>query len=578
QYLEIKAQHPDALLFFRMGDFYELFFDDAGIAAEILGITLTARGEYEGKPIPMAGVPYHAAEGYLARLIASGNRIAICEQTESPAEAKKRGSKAIVNREIVRIVTPGTITEDSLLNAREAHVLVAIGRAGGGRQSGLAICDVSTGAFQLFEIETDDLAETLASIPAREVLIGDAEDEAVVAVIRDATPSPITERPQRQASPKAGERALKEIYRVQALDAFGSFSRAELTAAALLLDYLSLTQAGADIQLDPPRRSPAGGHLSIDPATRASLEIDKALAGGRDGSLLATIDRTLTAPGARLLAERLARPAADKDTISARHDAVSWCLSEKELADDIRVCLKAAPDIERARGRLRLRRGGPRDLKALGAALKQGETAAAMVAKKMARPPGLIDTATEALTLVNTPELAKLASDLERSLAYDVPVLARDGGFIAPGWDTALDEARSLRDDSRKVIAALQSTYSEQTTISALKIKFNNVLGYFVEVSAKNGDALMRPPLSETFIHRQTLANVVRFSTAELSELAGKISRAEDEAKARELALFQGFVDRIETVGTSLQAAGAALAELDVATANAAWAHEADAI
>ncbi|MEO0882176.1 MAG: DNA mismatch repair protein MutS [Pseudomonadota bacterium] len=578
QYLDIKAQHPDALLFFRMGDFYELFFDDAAIAAEILGITLTARGEYQGKPIPMAGVPYHAAEGYLARLIASGNRIAICEQTESPAEAKKRGSKAIVNREIVRIVTPGTITEDSLLNAREAHVLVAIGRAGGRRQSALAICDVSTGAFQLFEVETDALAETLASLQAREILISDGEDEALKATISDASASPMTERPARQANPKAGEKALKATYRVQALDAFGHFSRAELAAAALLLDYLSLTQAGADIQLDPPRRSPPGGHLAIDPATRASLEIEKALAGSREGSLLSTIDRTLTAPGARLLAERLARPATDQETITARYDAISWCLGEAELVDDIRACLKAAPDLERARGRLRLGRGGPRDLKALGAALKQGEMAAAMIAKRMARPPELIDTATEALTLVHVPELAKLASNLDRALAPEVPALARDGGFIAAGWDAALDEARGLRDDSRKIIANLQSTYTDHTAISALKVKFNNVLGYFVEVSAKHADALMRPPLSETFIHRQTLANVVRFSTTELSELAGRISRAEDEAKARELALFQGFIDQMESVGTALQAAAAALAELDAATANAIWALETNAI
>ncbi|MEM6411563.1 MAG: DNA mismatch repair protein MutS, partial [Pseudomonadota bacterium] len=494
QYLDIKANHPDALLFFRMGDFYELFFDDAAIAAEILGIALTARGEYDGKPIPMAGVPFHAAEGYLARLIASGNRVAICEQTESPAEAKKRGSKAIVNREIVRIVTPGTITEDALLNAREAHVLVAIGRAGGGRQSGLAICDVSTGAFQLFEIETPELADTLSSIPARELLISDGEDDTLLSTIKEASASPITERPARQASAKSGERAMKAAFNVQALDSFGQFSRAELSAAALLLDYLSVTQAGAAIQLDPPSRSAPGGHLAIDPATRASLEIDKAVSGSREGSLLGTIDRTLTAPGARLLAECLARPSTDRTTISTRHDAVTWCLGELELVEDIRACLKATPDLERARGRLRLGRGGPRDLKALGKALKQGELAAALVARRMARPPDLIDRAIDDLTLVNVPDLAKLSSDLERALAADVPILVRDGGFIAPGWDAALDQARSLRDDSRKVIAALQSTYSNETGVSALKIKFNNVLGYFVEVSAKHGDGLMRPP------------------------------------------------------------------------------------
>ena len=578
QYLAIKAEHPDALLFFRMGDFYELFFDDAVEAAEILGITLTARGEHEGKPIPMAGVPFHAAESYLARLIGSGARVAICEQTESPADAKKRGSKAIVNREIVRIVTPGTITEDALLDARQAHVLAAVGLAGGGRQAGLAVCDVSTGALDLFELDADLLPERLASLPAREILISDAAGPDLSDSLRTISPAAITERPARQASPKAGERLLKSAYDVSALDAFGTFSRAELTAAALLLDYLSLTQAGQDIQLDPPRRHPPGGHLSIDPATRASLELDRTLGGARKGSLLDTLDRTLTAPGARLLAERIARPAIDGSTIAARHDAVAWSLAEPDLCADIRTCLKAAPDLERARGRLRLGRGGPRDLKALGQALEQGETAAAMIAKRMARPPGLIDRAAEALTLTNVPELGGLVHDLGRALAPDVPLLARDGGFIQTGWDRALDEARSLRDDSRKVIAALQAEYADASGVPGLKIKFNNVLGYFVEVTARHGDALMQPPLSERFIHRQTLANAVRFSTTELSELAGRISRAEEEAKARELALFNGFVERVEALGPPLQDAALALAELDVATAGAVWASEANAV
>ncbi|MEL6323788.1 MAG: DNA mismatch repair protein MutS, partial [Pseudomonadota bacterium] len=369
-----------------------------------------------------------------------------------------------------------------------------------------------------------------------------------------------------------------DAYQVQALDAFGSFSRAELSAAALLIDYLKLTQAGGDVRLDPPRRAPSGGHVSIDAASRASLEIDRALAGTREGSLLATIDRTLTAPGARLLAERLARPSVDVSEIADRHDAVAWCLTEPDLTADLRSGLKAAPDLERARGRIRLGRGGPRDLKALGAALLAGEQAAALVAKRMARPPALIDAAIENLTLSKTPDLASLAADLSRALSSDVPLLARDGGFVAPGWDAALDGARSLRDDSRKVIAALQADYADQAGVAALKIKYNNVLGYFVEVSARHGDALLAPPLSETFIHRQTLANAVRFSTTELADLAGRISRAEEEAKARELSVFEAFVARIETLDTPLRAAASAIAEIDVALANAAWADEVDAV
>ena len=580
QYLEIKAQQPDALLFFRMGDFYELFFQDAEDAAEILGITLTARGEYEGKPIPMAGVPYHAAEGYLARLIASGRRIAVCEQTETPAEAKKRGYKAIVNREIVRIVTPGTITEDALLAARQSHTLVAIGIGAGGHEAGLAICDVSTGAFELFSLPTVSLSDALSGVSAREILVSDRELE------KDAMQNavqmievPVTPRPARNASAKSGETALKAAFGVHSLDAFGSFSRAELCAAALLLDYLTLTQAGGDIQLDPPRRAPSGGYLAIDPATRASLEIDKSMAGTRAGSLLHSVDRTLTAPGARLLASRLSRPSTDADTIGDRHDAIGWSLDDRDLTEDIRKQLRSAPDLERARGRLRLGRGGPRDLQALGQALALGEQAAAFIAAGNSHQlPAIIQNTVQALSLSNTPELAALAQDLKSALAEEVPLLARDGNFVRPGWDSALDEARGLRDDSRKIIAGLQSDYAAKSGVSALKIKYNNVLGYFIEVTARNADPLMQAPLNETFIHRQTLANVVRFSTSELSELGGKISRAEEEAKARELAVFQSFVSRLEESSTPLQEAAHALAELDVATAGAVWSEEVGAV
>lgn len=579
QYLDIKAKHPEALLFFRMGDFYELFFQDAIDAADILGITLTARGEYEGKPIPMAGVPYHAAEGYLSRLIASGRRIAVCEQTESPAEAKQRGSKAIVNRQIVRIVTPGTITEDSLLPLRQAHMLAAIGLGAGNREAGLAICDVSTGAFELFSVPSERLGEALCSLTAREILVSNSHmDTAPLQKALGMISAPVTPRPARVASAKSGEAALKAAFAVKSLEAFGSFSKAELNAAALLLDYLRLTQAGGDIRLDPPRRAPAGGHLAIDPATRTSLEIDKSMAGTRAGSLLGTIDRTLTAPGARLLADRLSRPSTDAADIQARLDAVGWCLDDPDLTRDIRQQLRTAPDLERARGRLRLGRGGPRDLQSLGHALQQGALAAAMIARRMPAAPALVDQAVNALTLANTPDLGALAHDLGKALTEDVPVLARDGNFVASGWDSALDETRSLRDKSRKIIAGLQKDYAEKSGISALKIKYNNVLGYFIEVTARNADPLMNAPLNETFIHRQTLANAVRFSTTELSTLAGRISRAEEEAKARELAIFERFVARLDPLSEPLQRAAHALANLDVATAGAIWAEEVDAV
>ncbi len=578
QYLAIKAKHADALLFFRMGDFYELFFDDAVRAAEILDITLTARGEYDGAPIPMAGVPYHAAEGYLARLIKSGERVAVCEQTESPAEAKKRGSKAIVNREIVRIVTPGTITEDSLLPPRQGQALVAVAFAAGGAEAALAACDVSTGQFEVRAFAPELFAETLGALPVTELLLTESDAaRPLVITAQEALRLPLTYRPNSAASAKSGERMLKDAFKVKALDAFGAFSKAELNACGVLLDYLSLTQAGADIRLDPPRRSAHVAGLSIDPATRASLEIDTALDGTRRGTLLATVDRTLTASGARLLAARLARPETDADLIAARYDAVAFFLANDHLRDTLRSAMKTAPDLERARARIRLGRGGPRDLAAIAAALRAGERAVAEIARGAAPPP-LVEAALQSLTLSNAPELASLVDDLSRALQEELPTLARDGGFIAPGWDPALDEAQSLKSDSRQIIAELQTRYAEQTSISALKIKFNNVLGYFIDVPARHADPMMKAPLAETFIHRQTLASNVRFSTAELSELAGKISRADDIAKGRELAIFEAFCERVEGLSQPLSAAASALAELDVGAGNAEWASEVSAV
>ena len=579
QYLSIKARHEDAMLFFRMGDFYELFFDDAVQASKVLGITLTSRGEYEGKPIPMAGVPYHAAEGYLARLIKAGCRVAVCEQTESPAEAKKRGSKSIVNRDIVRIVTPGTLTEDALLPANQDQALAAIAIGGGGAEAAIAVCDVSTGRFDVSALAANTLADSLMAYPLSELLVSEGDiDKPAIANATALSTAPVTFRPARSATYKTGEALLKETFGIAALEALGDFGRAELAAIGLLLDYVKLTQAGSDIRLDPPIRARAEGYLAIDPATRTSLEIDRSMRGDRDGSLLGTIDRTVTAPGARLLASRLSRPCVDRVEIDARYDAVAWFADDRDAVESVRASLKAAPDLERARTRLRLGRGGPRDLAAIGRALTAAHEAASQLTASSAGLPHKIDEAVAALDLGKDKDLATLARDLETALSENPPTLARDGGFVAPGWDEALDEARGLRDDSRQIIAALQARYADETGITALKIKFNNVLGYFVDVPARYGDPLMKPPLSETFIHRQTLASNVRFSTQELSELAGRISRAEDEAKAREMSVFEGFCERIDALNSPLSRTAGAIADLDVAAASAEWAFEVDAI
>lgn len=577
QYLAIKARHPDALVFFRMGDFFELFFDDAVEAARILDITLTARGEHDGKPIPMAGVPYHAADGYLARLIKSGARVAVCEQVESPAEAKKRGSKAIVARDVVRVVTPGTLTEDALLAPRQGQALAAIAFGAAGRDAALAVCDVSTGAFDVTSLAPDAVADGLLAWPISELIVPDGgRHAAAIDALRMVLTAPLTTRPARLATPAKGEALLKECFGVMAIDALGAFSHTELGAIALLLDYVKLTQAGEPARLDAPRQFETGGVLAIDPATRTSLEIDRTLSGAREGALLHCIDRTVTAPGARLLAAHLSRPSCEQAEISARHAGVAYLLERPDLLAVLRGHLKAAPDIERARARLRLGRGGPRDLAAIGTGLAMAKAAARCLVQTGDPPPARLAEATSVLSL--TEALDGLAMDLRKALVDAPALLARDGGYVAPGWDSPLDETRSLRDDSRRVIAGLQSQYAAETGIPALKIKFNNVLGYFIEVSARFGDQLMQAPFAATFHHRQTLAGAARFSTGVLADLAARISRADDEAKARELEIFGAFCARVEALGADIALVAGAMAALDVAASHAAWAAETGAV
>lgn len=577
QYLAAKAEHPDALLFFRMGDFYEMFFEDAERAAAALGITLTKRGRHGEEPIPMAGVPWHQAEGYLAKLIRSGFKVAVCDQMEDPAEAKKRGSKAIVHRAVVRVVTPGTLTEDGLLDARAANRLAAcvMGEAG----AALAWADVSTGEFEARAIPLAHIAEEIAALSPAEILA--TESDAGHAVLREAAAlcgAALTPRPRIKADAKAAERRLKAAFEVAALDAFGDFTTAELSAIGLVLDYVELTQAGAAPRLVPPRRNAERAFMAIDAATRAALEIERSTRGVRAGSLLACVDRTVSAAGARLLAERLARPLMDVAAIRGRLDAVQFFLDAPDRRAGVRDELKAAGDLARALTRLTLGRGGPRDLAALRDGLNAGDRASARCVGLTGDAPGEIASACAALSLAQHEACAALAQTLERALGPDLPLLTRDGGFIAQGFDAALDEARALRDDSRKVIAALQAKYAEEAGIPGLKLKHNNVLGYHIDATTKQAEALMAPPLNARFIHRQTNAGSIRFTTTELAELDAKISRAGEAALAREQALFREFATQAASLERDIRAAADALAALDVAAGLAHWADEVGAV
>ncbi|MGE5260557.1 MAG: DNA mismatch repair protein MutS [Actinomycetota bacterium] len=566
QYLEIKSANADCLLFYRMGDFYELFFEDAEIASRALGIALTKRGKHQGEDIPMCGVPVRSADDYLQRLIAQGHRVAVCEQLEDPAEARKRGAKAVVRRDVVRLVTPGTLIEESLLDARAHNFLTALFRGpqqdGGVQMLALASLDISTGELIAASVRAGDLPGELARLKPGEVLVGDdaAADSEIRKAIQEAGAA-LTPCPRAHFDSLRGERALKQRLSVATLDAFGEFSRGELAALGGLLTYVEITQVGKAPLLRPPRKESAGSLLVIDAATRANLELVRSNRGERAGSLLAAIDRTVTAAGARELASRLGSPLTDVETLNVRLDAVSYLADEPRLRQSLREALKAAPDLARALARLALGRGGPRDLGAVQAAVRSAHALAASLVRAGSALGLPAELATIAERLEASP--TRIERALSNALAESLPVNARDGGFIRGGASADLDEQRQLRDGSRQVIAGLQATYGEATGVKSLKVRHNNVLGYFVEVTATNAGVLSKPPHSETYVHRQTLANVMRFSTRELAELEARITQAADRALALELEYFTRLCGDVLAEQQTLAAASAALAELD---------------
>ena len=562
QYLAIKAAHPDHLVFYRMGDFYELFFDDAVKASAALDIALTKRGQHLGEDIKMCGVPVHSHEAYLSRLIRQGFKVAVCEQVEDPAEAKKRGAKSVVERAVVRVITPGTLTEDSLLDARSHNYLAALAEAQG--ELALAWLDLSTADFAAQPIVAAQLAASLARLAPGELLVPDRllAREPLKAALEEWNPV-LTPLPSARFDSDNARKRLQALFNVAVLDSFGSFSRAEVAACGALIDYVELTQAGKVPALAPPRRERADGTMEIDPATRRNLELVKSLDGRREGSLLATIDRTLTGPGARLLAERIAAPLTDRAEIERRLDLVQLFVERPALREKVRESLKRTPDVERALQRLSVGRGGPRDLGALRDGLESAEALAAMLgaeAEMLAPPPQTLDEIVKASS-----NHRKVIDTLTAALADEPPLLARDGGFIRAGYKPELDEQRTLRDDSRKTVAALEARYKTATGVASLKIRHNNMIGYHIEVTATHADKLDLAALG--FTRRQSMSNATRFSTAELADLETRIGRAADQALALELTIFQALIAEVMAVSAAVAAAGRALAQLDVAAA-----------
>jgi DNA mismatch repair protein MutS len=570
QYLAAKEKHPSSLLFFRMGDFYEMFFEDAKTAAAALDIALTKRGQHQGDEIPMCGVPAHSVEPYIAKLVRQGFKIAICEQLETPEEAKKRGYKAVVHRDITRIITPGTLTEESLLEAKKSNRLAAIVFSVSGSDAAIAWADVSTGEFAVISGTNARVMDEISGLSIGEILLLDKdfnrEESKFIAKLIPA----LSPRPSIKGDVKSCENLLLDGFGVKTLSGFGDFAKIEIQALGLIYDYVLTTQAGIAPKLVPPIKHEVMGFLAIDAATRNSLEIEKSTKGARKGSLLGTIDKTKTPQGGRQILEDLSRPLLDINAINSRLDAIGFMLENQKLGAQISDALSQMPDMVRPLSRVELNRASPRDLKAIGKSLELANRISAILPAEV---PQILANAADAINLVLHGELGELATYLNEALDDELPFMARDGGFIRRGFDSVLDEYVTLRDESRRLIASLSAKVSEQAG-QQLKIKFNNVLGYFIEATPKQAPPLFEAPLNEIFIHRQTLSGMVRFTTNELIELNSKTARAADLALNRELELFEMACKRVAELEAQIRNANDAIARLDVTLAAAEIASE----
>ncbi|NND19214.1 MAG: DNA mismatch repair protein MutS [Silicimonas sp.] len=565
QYLEIKEAHRDALLFYRMGDFYELFFDDAVAAAEALDIALTKRGKHLGDDIPMCGVPVHSAEGYLLTLIRKGFRVAVCEQLEDPSEAKKRGSKAVVKRGVVRLVTPGTLTEEALLEARQNNFLASVSEVRG--DAAISWVDISTGELRVMSCAPARFSPELSRLRPREVLVSESHG----AILEDAmvdTETSVTPLSPVSFDSQSARRRLCSLYGVESLDGFGSFSRAEIAALGAIVDYLDLTQKGKLPLLRPPVQESASACMQIDAATRRNLELTRSLSGTRDGSLLHAVDRTVTAAGGRLLERRVSSPSRDLETIHGRLGATAWFVENQEVSNAVRDHLRRCPDVQRGLSRLSIGRGGPRDLASIRAALTQLPEISSAFGDHA--PQNFREWVR---SFEGFDELLRLLKD---ALVKEPPLLIRDGGFVAAGYSEPLDEVRNMRDEGRGIIARYQKVYAEEADIASLKIKHNNVLGYFIETTATHAEKMLSEPLSQKFIHRQTTASAVRFTTTELSEIETKILNSGARALELEKSVFEDLLSKVLSYSVQLGAAASAIAELDVVAAFATIARDED--
>lgn len=567
QYLDIKLAHADCLLFYRMGDFYEMFFDDALVAAPVLGIALTKRGKHEDQDIPMCGVPFHSCEHYLDKLIRHGLKVAICEQLETPEEAKKRsGYKAVVKREVVRIITPGTITEEALLESSSAHYLAALVYKK--QHMAMAWMDVSTGEFWVSPTSTATLLSDLARIAPKELVIPEA-------ILNDTDLRQWLLEYKKVLSPQAdsffdyarANRHLKQCFDLTVLDSMGQLSQEEVTACGVLIEYLLITQKGRLPYLRYPRRQMPGHYMHIDAATRNSLELTHTLSGDKRGSLLHIIDYTKTGAGARLLSHLLSMPLANAEAVNRRLDIVEWFVNHSPHREALRSLLKHMADIERSLARVTIGRGGPRDLLAIRQSL---ETVAQIQSTLIVSIGDQNQVKGLGAILRNLNGFETLLRELITMLADEVSMLARDGGYVREGYNKRLDELRDLKVNGAERIQQLRDKYREHTSVQTLKIAHNHVVGYYIEVNAQ-----YRTKMDESlFIHKQTMHQAMRYTTEELQSLEQALLTAAHEALELEIQTFEQMIGKVKDHAEILMKTAYSVAQLDVASALAEMAVE----
>lgn len=566
QYFDIKKEYPDYLLFYRMGDFYELFFEDAVTASKALDIALTKRGKINDKDIPMCGVPFHAYESYLAKLIKQGYKVAICEQMENPEEARKRGAKSVVKRDVVRVVTSGTLTEDSLLDSRRNNYLLCVAKTG--NSYGFAWVDLSTGVFYTHDIAPDSANEVnevygmLAKIMPGEILLPDTllQNSRLFNVF-DEYREKLTVLPASRFNYNSALNKVLDFYDIKVLDVFGNFSRGEVISSGMILEYIKNTQKESIPRIMHPVKIDNSSYMEIDAATRKNLDLS---GGAKGSSLISVIDRTVSGAGARMLNARLAEPLLNINEINKRLDVVEFFCCHNDCRDRLREILSRCPDMERCLSRLAISRGGPRELAAILQTLSS--LSEINMIMNTYQKVDVVDELPEAISniLQKFGNYYSLTSVLSDALGSELPNYARDGNFIAEGYSPQLDAIRAIANDSKNYVKDMQQKYTEKTGIDALKIKYNNSIGYHIEVLNKFAPLFLNQP---EFIHRQSVLNAVRFTTTELTELENDIRSASERALALEMEIFDDLVKRVMISADDICRTANALAELDVGAA-----------